>query len=178
MVANKNNSLLDQDVDSSDWTERHNASDAAVSLDGRFLTDDTTNLTKWTFPCVNVVANSYLRVFASGKTRSNPKDKLRTNFQLQPVGEYLDLIGPNSNVMCEFAPQFSALEVDVLYDLAVQTEMFFDGHPASKYDAPTPADRGLTRSGPNSTTTTRRCHPSRVHSARGSDSEIVLSIRT
>ncbi len=39
-LADNDNGLLDADGDSSDWIELHNASDAAVNLDGWYLTDD------------------------------------------------------------------------------------------------------------------------------------------
>src|SRR4051795_12000479 len=58
-MAENDGGYRDQDGDSSDWIELHNSSAASVDLAGWHLTDNPTNLTKWTFPPVNVPAGGY-----------------------------------------------------------------------------------------------------------------------
>ena len=51
-----------------DWIELYNPSATAFSMDGYFLSDNETNLTKWAFPAgVTVPGNGYLIIYASGR---------------------------------------------------------------------------------------------------------------
>jgi len=116
-----NDSLYpDENGEFSDWIEIHNPTDTQVSLDGWYLTDDDTYLTKWGFPDVALDPGEYLVVFASGKDRVGP-DELHTNFQLDGDGEYLALVGPDGldgvAVSYEYAPAFPRQYTDVSYGL-------------------------------------------------------------
>src|SRR5687767_7505831 len=71
-MADNESSLADEDGAFSDWIEIHNPDSNAVSLAGYHLTDNPTNLTRWTFPAVTLNPDAYLVVFASGKDRTNP----------------------------------------------------------------------------------------------------------
>jgi hypothetical protein len=106
-LAENDGGYRDQDGDSSDWIELHNISAATVDLGGWHLTDNSTNLTKWTFPPTNLPAGGYLVVFASGKNRATSGAELHTNFQLDNGGGHLALLDPNGVVASEFnyAPQ-------------------------------------------------------------------------
>ena len=97
-------SLTDEDGETSDWIELFNSSGEAVDLEGYFLTDDPTELTKWSFPAVSIESNNYLLVFASNKNR-RPIDgrELHTNFALSSNGEYLALVSPDGvTILSEF----------------------------------------------------------------------------
>ena len=96
--------LKDDDGDHSGWIEIYSASTATIHLNGWFLTDNVTNLTKWRFPGVAVLPDKYMVVFASGKDRTNDLAHLHTNFRLDKQGSYLALVGPATNVVSEFAP--------------------------------------------------------------------------
>src|SRR2546427_6820180 len=87
--------LADEDGEFSDWIEIHNPDSSPISLAGYHLTDNATNLDKWTFPAVSLNPGAYLVVFASGKDRVNPAGRLHTNFQLSADGEYLGLVAPD-----------------------------------------------------------------------------------
>src|SRR5687767_13197672 len=93
-VADNDNGINDYDGDSSDWIEIYNAGDQAIDLSGWRLTDNSANLTKWTFPSVSLASNAYVVVFASGKDKVDPDGRLHTNFQLDADGEYLALVRP------------------------------------------------------------------------------------
>src|ERR1017187_9676960 len=91
MASNKH-TLLDEDGAPSDWIELYNAGTNTVNLDGWHLTDNASNLTKWTFPATNLAPNSFLIVFASGKDRAVAGQELHTDFALSSSGEYLALV--------------------------------------------------------------------------------------
>ena len=100
--------LSDEDGETSDWIEIHNPLGAAVDLEGWFLTDNASNLTKWRFPAVSLAPGARLLVFASGKERMNPAARLHTNFQLSGSG-YLGLVMPDGQTVAfGFAPAYPA----------------------------------------------------------------------
>ncbi|MFK7923058.1 MAG: lamin tail domain-containing protein, partial [Bacteroidia bacterium] len=84
-----------------DWIEIYNAGPSAVNLDNWFLTDDSTQLAKWSFPSLSLAAGAYLIVYASDKYPTNLDGALHTNFILNKAGEYLALVRPHSSI--EFA---------------------------------------------------------------------------
>ena len=94
-LANNKRGITDEDNDYSDWIELTNTTNTSVSLEGWYLTDNASNLTKWTFPAIEIAANNQLIVFASGKNRTSPNSELHTNFLLDSDGEFLALTKPN-----------------------------------------------------------------------------------
>ncbi|MEM7532868.1 MAG: lamin tail domain-containing protein [Chloroflexota bacterium] len=117
MAAN-NSTLYDQDGDSSDWIEVRNLSASPLDLDGWFLTDDQSNLTKWQFPTTIVPANGYVVVFASSKNQDTPGFELHTNFKLQSGGEYLALVHPDGTTIAnEFAPAYPEQYTNVSFGI-------------------------------------------------------------
>jgi hypothetical protein len=110
--------LLDEDGDFSDWIEIHNPSGSAVSLDGYYLSDDPALLTKWRFPDVSLAANGNLLVFASGKNRTNTAGRLHTNFELDADGEFLALVGPETNIISGFVPAYPEQKEDVSFGIS------------------------------------------------------------
>ena len=102
-LAENRSGITDKDGDSSDWIEIHNLSTEPVNLSGWSLTDNSQELTKWTFPEVFIPASGYLVVFASGKDINDPVAELHTNFSLDSGGEYLALVAPDAiTVASEF----------------------------------------------------------------------------
>lgn len=86
-----------------DWIEIRNLSDQAVSLEGWYLTDNPSRLTKWRFPAgVSVPPWGYLVVYASNKDETkypypfvDDWGNLHTNFELSMDGEFLALVRPD-----------------------------------------------------------------------------------
>jgi len=98
--------LADRDGDYPDWIEVHNQDATSIDLDGWYLTDDDTDLTKWRFPPTVLAADGYLIVFASGKDRAISGAELHTNFGLASSGEYLALVKPDGRTIAwEYAPR-------------------------------------------------------------------------
>ena len=68
-MATHDTGLKDQDGAFSDWIEIHNRGFSPIDLNGWYLTDSNSNLSKWRFPSVTVPADGYMVVFASSKDR-------------------------------------------------------------------------------------------------------------
>ena len=99
--------LADVDGDYPDWVEIYNDGAEPVQLVGWTLTDDDDEPAKWTFPEVEIGAQQFLVVFASGKDRAGPGAELHTNFKLRGGGEYLGLFDPAGEVVSEFRPEYA-----------------------------------------------------------------------
>src|SRR5688572_22412787 len=113
-LAENDGGLRDEDGDSPDWIELQNDGTTGVNLEGWFLTDDAADLRKWRIPAVNIAANGFLVVFASGKDRTNAV--LHTNFQLDNAGEYLALVQPDGvTVAHAFAPTYPRQRANISF---------------------------------------------------------------
>ncbi|HXI51462.1 MAG TPA: CotH kinase family protein, partial [Candidatus Saccharimonadales bacterium] len=113
-MADNEHGLQDEDGARSDWIELANLGTLPSNLDGWFLTDDSTNLTKWRFPAAVLDANKYMIVFASAKDRTSLNGPLHTNFRLSKSASYLALVDSRTNVVSEFNP-YPAQQADVSY---------------------------------------------------------------
>ncbi len=146
-MADNDAVLADVDDDYRDWIEIHNPTDAAVDLDGWYLTDEDDDLSMWEFPSVTLGAGGYLVVFASDKDRTDPAGELHTNFKLSSSGEYLALVQPDgTTIASEFAPRYPDQDEDVSYGLSqdvttlVAAEAEATLHVPTQSDAPTALD--------------------------------------
>lgn len=92
VLARNAYSIADADGDRSDWVELYNASEAAVSLKGYYLSDDSDNLLRFALPDVTLEAGAYVIVFLSGKTDRD----MHAPFSLS-VGETLTLYDAAEN---------------------------------------------------------------------------------
>ncbi len=89
-VCPKNSTLVkDEDGDFSDWIELYNSGLTTVNLSGYFLSDDFANIPQWQFPNINLSAQKYLLVFASGKNRSTVIDHWETPVNAGDAWKYL-----------------------------------------------------------------------------------------
>lgn len=62
LLASNQRGRLDEQGQTSDWLELHNAGPDAMRLDGYHLTNDPTQLNKWALPNARVLAGGYLVV--------------------------------------------------------------------------------------------------------------------
>ena len=68
--CNKNAfAVLDENNDAPDWIELYNNSSSAINLLNWKLADQLNGLNSWIFPSLNLPAQSFLRIFCSGKDR-------------------------------------------------------------------------------------------------------------
>ena len=115
-LAINDSGLLDEDGVASDWIELHNPGTEVVLLNGYHLTDDATNLAKWTLPNVTLNPGEYLIIFASAKDRALAGSELHTNFSLSSNGEFLALVKPDGfTIVTEFSPTYPNQRLDVSY---------------------------------------------------------------
>ena len=113
-MADNGNGIKDDNGTRQDWIELFNPGPQDANLDGWFLSDTATNLTKWRLPAVPLAANKYLIIWASSKNRSNVSAPLHTNFKLGKSGGYLALLDAQTNVASVFDPYLTQ-QTDVSY---------------------------------------------------------------
>ena len=83
VLARNSSGFSDNAGDHDPWLELVNTGTNEVSLDGLFLSDDYTNLTKWAFPAGrSIPAGGWLIVFVDGEPAETTKTDLHTNFRL------------------------------------------------------------------------------------------------
>lgn len=118
-MALNNSTFQDVDGDYADWIELLNQGSNTVSLLGWHLTDNASNLTKWTFPDVSLEPGQLLLVVASDKNRRIPGQQLHTNFKLAGEGEYLGLIHPDGiTVAFDYSPAYPPQSTDISYGIS------------------------------------------------------------
>jgi hypothetical protein len=141
-VASNRHGLTDGEGNASDWIELCNALSAPISLEGWCLTDDRSNLQKWSFPPGTVLpAGKYLVVFASGRAATggayvDRQGYLHTSFALDKDGEYLALVAPNGTVVQEYAPRFPPQQTDISYGLAQGMLRYFSPPTPGRANGP------------------------------------------
>jgi len=119
IMTENRGALLDEDGDSSDWIELQNQSASAFDLEGWRLTDDPRDLSKWSFPAVELLPGRYLLVFASGKDRAVSGAELHTGFRLDVDGEFLALVAPDGlEVVHAYSPAYPPQRAGVSYGLS------------------------------------------------------------
>src|SRR5947207_1507919 len=75
---------------------------------GYYLAADPSNFFQWPFPVLQIPANGFLIVFASGKDRRDPNAELHTNFRLNAQGDYLALADGTGGVLQQFPTNYPA----------------------------------------------------------------------
>lgn len=103
-MSSNDNFLEDNDNEYNDWIELYNDENQAVNLQGFSLTDDISELNKWTFPSVVIPAKGFLLIFASGKNSQNVTE-LHTNFKIKQSGEAIYLTQSNQVISTVSAVQ-------------------------------------------------------------------------
>ena len=75
--------LTDNQGDREPWIELFNSSDAPISLEGFYLTDDYLNLDKWAFPATAVINPGQFKVvFGDGEAGESTQDEWHTSFRV------------------------------------------------------------------------------------------------
>ncbi len=125
-LASNDEEATDFYGESSDWIEIHNPTGATVDLQGWHLTDDATDLSKWTFDrSASIEAGQRLLVWASDRDSVDPDGEFHTNFKLSSGGEYLALVQPDGLVAFEYGSSvddYPAQSTDVSYGIDADGE--------------------------------------------------------
>ncbi len=128
IMASNQAAVADQDGEFEDWIELYNNSTDAVDLSGWHLTDNYTNLSKWTFPeGTSIPGTGYLIVWAD---EDGSQAGLHANFKLSAGGESLYLLDPDLRIGQELV--FGSQTTDMGYarvpngigDFVIQTHTF------------------------------------------------------
>lgn len=131
IMAGNAGPLEDEDGDQSDWLELTNLGDTVGNLEGWFMTDDPSFLTKWMIPSMEIEGGGYGLVFASAKDWARPSGEPHALFKLSQSGEYLALVEPDGvTVHHEFSPGFPEQRVGISWGL--------DGAGRGYFSEPTP----------------------------------------
>ncbi len=95
-VCSRNASVLyDEDNDNEDWLELYNAGASPVNLQGYFLSDDASQLDKWSLPNFTIQPAFFITIFASGKDRKQTVNHWETVVYAEDTWKY---IVPSSEV--------------------------------------------------------------------------------
>ncbi|MDD2332576.1 MAG: CotH kinase family protein, partial [Candidatus Cloacimonetes bacterium] len=89
---------MDSFGETSDWIELYNSASTPLSLFGYYLSDDASELDKWSFPAVIIPAQAYLVVWASDRDLLTPMGEVHTNFKISN-GESILLSSPTLNII-------------------------------------------------------------------------------
>jgi hypothetical protein len=149
-LASNATGLRDEDGSASDWIELHNVSRNAASLEGWFLTDARTTLTRWRLPATNISADARLVVFASGKNRVLSGAPLHTNFRLEARGGFLALVKPDGITIASsflYPSQFPDIAYGTGLGPVRDAELLFGAGATTKYLIPTAAVADAWRGG-------------------------------
>ena len=103
-VVSSNSVYFDEDGDTPDWIELYNYGSQNVNLENWTLSDDVSDLSKWTFPNVTIPANDYLLLWASDKDR----DQITSTRTLVNQGDFYKYLIPSS----EPSPNWKNLTFD------------------------------------------------------------------
>ncbi|UCG58681.1 MAG: lamin tail domain-containing protein [Phycisphaerales bacterium] len=125
-MASNDDTLDDEDGETSDWIEIHNPTSKPINLGGWYLTDNANNLDKWEFPTVEIEADGYKTVFASGKNRRDPDSELHTNFELRAGGEFLALVYPDGETIAHDYNEYPPEYADISYGLSDKAGLSID----------------------------------------------------
>ncbi|MCD4691697.1 MAG: lamin tail domain-containing protein, partial [Calditrichales bacterium] len=89
----------DQNGEYDDWVELYNNTNTAISLNGYYLSDDGSKLTRWAFPDTFIAANDYLIIWTD---KDAGQIGLHTDFKLSGSGEAVILVDSSQAVVDEF----------------------------------------------------------------------------
>lgn len=130
MMSDNETTIEDGLGDYSDWIEIYNSGSSPIGLNGFFLSDDSTDLLKWTFPDLLLQPQDFVLVFASGKD-TIAGQYIHTNFKIAADGEGIWLANNQEEILDYFPPV--ELNDDQAYGRRPDgTEAFFI------FDLPTP----------------------------------------
>ena len=105
VMASNSVTAADEAGEYDDWVELYNTSNATVDLSGWFLTDDESELLKWSFPTgTTLAAAEYMIVWTDDDGTQGP---LHTGYKLSSSGESLILLDAAKNFVdtCFFGAQ-------------------------------------------------------------------------
>jgi len=105
---------VDEYSEHDDWIEIYNPNNYAVDLAGYYITDDSTDITKYQIPLGNtntiIPANGFKLIWADN---NDLQGELHTTFKLSSGGEFIGLYGSNMGVVDSLS--YASQTTDVSY---------------------------------------------------------------
>lgn len=93
IMASNSSTAMDNAGENDDWIELYNKSANATDISNYYLTDNSTNTSKWKFPNGTVIpGNGYLIVWADEDSSQNTATDYHCSFKLSASGEQLMLL--------------------------------------------------------------------------------------
>ncbi|MEP7196023.1 MAG: CotH kinase family protein [Saprospiraceae bacterium] len=90
IMASNSNTVTDEAGEFDDWIELYNNTTQEIDLSNAYLTDDQTNITKWSFPAdTKIKADGYLIVWCD---ENKMQGKYHSNFKISADGESIWLL--------------------------------------------------------------------------------------
>ncbi len=116
VLASNGHTLVDPQGEYDDWIELYNRGSTPVNLGGMYLTDDSTEPTRWQFPKnasaqTTIPAHGYLLVWADGEVGDSG---LHTAFKLSAGGESIALFDRDGVTLID-SVSFEAQRTDISY---------------------------------------------------------------
>ncbi|MCB9325649.1 MAG: CotH kinase family protein [Lewinellaceae bacterium] len=100
-MSSNANTITDFENEYSDWIELFNNQNTEILLSNYSLSDDLEYPDKWIFPDVEIPANGYLLIWASGKNTVTTSGEIHCNFKIKSTGESLFLFSPSRELLDE-----------------------------------------------------------------------------
>jgi len=95
--CNKNANHLDENGDAPDWVELFNNGQSSISLENWKLADRLNGHNAWVFPNVTLEAQSFLRIFCSGKDRYASMPFFAANY----TSNFIPIVGWNTHLFAQ-----------------------------------------------------------------------------
>ena len=111
IMASNTSAIPDQSGEYDDWVELYNGNNFSLNLSGYYLSDNESDLTRWTFPNTTIQANGYLIVWCD--TAGGTQSGLHTTYRLSADQEEVYLTNPSGIVID--AVHFVNTPTDVAY---------------------------------------------------------------
>ena len=111
IMASNDNTIADEFDEFDDWIEIYNKGNVSIDMSNYHLSDDITNLEKYTFPNITLGPDEYYIVWADDDEEDQGDN--HATFKLSSSGEELYLSDENLNIIDGF--QFGPQEIDMGY---------------------------------------------------------------
>lgn len=130
-MASNDTTITDESGEYDDWLELYNAGNEPEDIGGLFLTDDSTNLTKWMIPeGSDISATGFLLMWCD---EDQEQGDFHTNFKLSAIaGEFLALVASDGFTIID-SLSFNPQTTDISYGRISDGNTSWDF-----FDTPTP----------------------------------------
>lgn len=105
IMSSNGDIIQDEDGDYSDWIEIYYSGEKPINLQGYFLSDNPSKLTKWKFPKAILEPGDHIMVWTSGKNKIGKNGEIHTNFSINSGGEPIYLVSPSGREVVDMVDE-------------------------------------------------------------------------